>query len=93
MNTTATWAAASGAAAISNTGRGAQLLASAAAFWLDVYHCDGLRMDAVSRALYWQGDSARGVNQGAVEFLEAMNEGLHARWPAPFWPRKTAPTF
>ena len=56
-------------------------LASAAAFWLDVYHCDGLRMDAVSRALYWQGDSARGVNQGAVEFLQAMNEGLHARWP------------
>lgn len=56
-------------------------LASAAAFWLDVYHCDGLRMDAVSRALYWQGDSVRGVNQGAVEFLQTLNQGLHSRWP------------
>lgn len=56
-------------------------LASAAAFWLDVYHCDGLRMDAVSRAIYWQGDSRRGINRGALEFLQTMNQGLHDRWP------------
>ncbi len=56
-------------------------LNSAAAFWLEVYHCDGLRMDAVSRALYWQGDNARGVNPGAVQFLQTMNEGLHQRFP------------
>ena len=29
-------------------------LNSAAALWMDVYHCDGIRMDAISRALYWQ---------------------------------------
>ena len=56
-------------------------LASAAAFWLDVYHCDGLRMDAVSRAIYWQGDSRRGINQGALEFLQTINQGIHDRWP------------
>lgn len=56
-------------------------LASAAAFWLDVYHCDGLRMDAISRAIYWQGDSSRGINQGALDFLQNMNQGLHDRWP------------
>ena len=56
-------------------------LNSAAAFWLEVYHCDGLRMDAVSRALYWQGDNNRGVNPGAVQFLQTMNEGLHQRFP------------
>lgn len=56
-------------------------LQSAAALWLDVYHCDGLRMDAISRALYWQGDERRGVNPGAVQFLQRMNEGLHRRWP------------
>ena len=56
-------------------------LNSAAAFWLEAYHCDGLRMDAVSRALYWQGDDARGVNQGAVKFLQTMNQGLHQRFP------------
>ena len=57
-------------------------LQSAAAVWLDLYHCDGLRMDAISRALYWQGDSSRGVNPGAVHFLQHMNSGLHQRWPS-----------
>lgn len=47
---------------------GVQLLSSAAGLWMDVYHCDGIRMDAISRALYWQGDPNRGVNQGAVNF-------------------------
>lgn len=57
-------------------------LASAAAFWMDVYHCDGIRMDAISRAIYWMGDPARGVNQGAVQFVQTLNHGLNARWPA-----------
>ncbi len=56
-------------------------LCSAAAIWMDVYHCDGLRMDAVSRAIYWQGDTRRGINRGALEFLQNMNQGLHDRWP------------
>ena len=57
-------------------------LNSAAALWLDVYHCDGLRLDAVSRAIYWLGDPARGVNQGAVDFLRGLNHGLNQRWPS-----------
>ena len=56
-------------------------LASAAAIWLDIYHCDGLRMDAVSRAIYWQGEPSRGINRGAVQFLQTINKGLHNRWP------------
>ena len=56
-------------------------LNSAAAFWMDVYHCDGIRMDAISRAIYWLGDPARGVNEGAVSFLQALNHGLNERWP------------
>ena len=56
-------------------------LNSAAALWMDVYHCDGIRMDAISRALYWQGDPNRGVNQGAVNFLRSLNHGLNERWP------------
>ncbi len=57
-------------------------LQSAASVWLDLYHCDGLRMDAISRALYWQGDPVRGVNAGAVDFLRHMNAGLHQHWPS-----------
>ncbi|MBQ7990805.1 MAG: 1,4-alpha-glucan branching protein GlgB [Oscillospiraceae bacterium] len=54
---------------------------SAADMWLSVYHFDGLRMDAISRAIYWQGDPARGVNSSTIEFLKKMNEGLHKRHP------------
>ncbi len=56
-------------------------LNSACALWMDVYHCDGIRMDAISRAIYWQGDPARGVNQGALDFLRSLNHGLNDRWP------------
>ncbi|MCI7766449.1 MAG: 1,4-alpha-glucan branching protein GlgB [Oscillospiraceae bacterium] len=56
-------------------------LQSSANYWLSVYHFDGLRMDAISRAIYWQGDPARGVNGCTVEFLKKMNEGLHRLHP------------
>ncbi len=56
-------------------------LQSAAEFWLRVYHFDGLRMDAISRAIYWQGDPNRGVNNCTVEFLKVMNSGLKDRHP------------
>ena len=38
-------------------------------------------MDAISRAIYWQGDPARGVNLNAVEFLQYMNQGLKGIHP------------
>lgn len=74
-------------------------LKSAAHFWLEVYHCDGLRMDAISNALYWQGDPRRGVNIGAVNFLRSLNQGLRTRRPGALliaedssnFPKVTAP--
>ena len=57
-------------------------LQSAANYWLKEYHFDGLRMDAVSRLLYWQGDEKRGENQEAIRFLKNMNQGLHRLHPS-----------
>lgn len=57
-------------------------LQSAANYWLTMYHFDGLRMDAISRAIYWQGDPARGVNNCTVEFLRKMNDGLRRLHPS-----------
>lgn len=57
------------------------LLQSAADYWLRTFHADGLRMDAVSRLIYWQGDPARGVNGSTLEFLKNMNQGLQQRYP------------
>lgn len=56
-------------------------LQSAANYWLKEYHMDGLRMDAISRAIYWQGSPERGVNRNAVDFLKYMNEGLKRLHP------------
>ena len=58
----------------SNTVR--SFLMSAGAFWFDKFHVDGLRMDAISNAIYWQGNSDRGVNSGAIDFLRKLNSGL-----------------
>ncbi len=57
-------------------------LQSAANYWLTEYHMDGLRMDAISRAIYWQGDPGRGVNMNAVEFMKHMNQGLKLLHPS-----------
>lgn len=72
---------------------------SCADYWLRVYHADGLRMDAVSRLIYWQGDPARGVNGTTLEFLKGMNQGLQQRHPTAIliaedstnYPQVTAP--
>lgn len=51
-------------------------LQSSANFWIEKYHIDGLRMDAISNLIYWKGDSNRGVNEGGIEFLQTMNKNL-----------------
>ncbi len=56
-------------------------LQSAADYWLREYHFDGLRMDAISRIIYWQGDEKRGENGNAVDFIKVMNRGLKERHP------------
>ena len=59
----------------------ASFLNSASAFWLDKYHFDGLRFDAVGNLIYWMGDERRGVNTNTVEFLKKMNSGLKRLYP------------
>ncbi len=56
-------------------------LQSAAYFWLNEFHFDGLRMDAVRNLIYWQGDENRGENRTAIEFLKKMNAGLKRMLP------------
>lgn len=57
------------------------LLLSAANYWLKEYHFDGLRMDAVSRLIYWKGDANQGENQDGIHFLKMLNRGLHRLHP------------
>ena len=51
-------------------------LQSSANYWLKEFHFDGLRMDAISNIIFWQGDERRGVNANAVSFVKNMNHKL-----------------
>jgi 1,4-alpha-glucan branching enzyme len=66
-------------------------LTSSALFWLDRYHADGLRVDAVASMLYldygrkegeWLPNEYGGrENTGAILFLEKMNEAVYRAHP------------
>ncbi len=57
-------------------------LQSSANYWLKEYHFDGIRVDALSNLIYWQGNSNRGENLNAIEFIKYMNQGLKERYPS-----------
>lgn len=57
-------------------------LQSCANYWIKEFHIDGIRMDAVSRLIYWQGDERRGVNGSTVSFIRTMNGGLRKMYPS-----------
>lgn len=57
-------------------------LQSSAYYWLNEFHFDGLRMDAVNNLIFWQGNPERGENQSAIQFIQNMNKGLKEKIPS-----------
>ncbi|EDM38771.1 1,4-alpha-glucan branching enzyme [Pedobacter sp. BAL39] len=65
-------------------------LISNALYWLDKFHIDGLRVDAVASMLYFnfsrkEGDAATNEhggseNLGAIKFLQDMNEAVYGNY-------------
>ncbi|MDO4663559.1 MAG: 1,4-alpha-glucan branching protein GlgB [Erysipelotrichaceae bacterium] len=55
-------------------------LMSAANYWLEEYHFDGLRMDAISNAIFWKGNKMLGENKGATDFIKRMNYTLNQKY-------------
>ncbi len=75
-------------------------LMSCVSLWFDKYHMDGVRVDAVSTLIYYDGNSDRGVNQDAIDFIKRMNFHLHQKYPncmiiaedSSSYPKVTVPT-
>jgi len=53
-------------------------LISSMCYFLDYFHFDGLRLDAVSNIIYWAGNCDRGVNQGGVDFVKRATWTVHS---------------
>lgn len=62
-------------------GEVASFLKSCADYWLNDYHMDGLRFDAISNIIYWRGRQECGVNERALEFVRSINAGIKMRHP------------
>lgn len=54
-------------------------LYSNALFYMNYYHVDGFRVDAVGNLIYWLGNVNRGVNEGSCQFLRDLSGHLFAR--------------
>jgi 1,4-alpha-glucan branching enzyme len=52
-------------------------LISNAFFWIDYFHIDGIRMDAVANIIYWPNSADNQVNPFGIEFLKKLNVEVH----------------
>ncbi|WP_121665076.1 1,4-alpha-glucan branching enzyme [Metabacillus litoralis] len=75
-------------------------LVSNALFWMDYFHIDGFRVDAVANMLYWPNSNELVENPYAVSFIKKLNEAVFANDPnilmiaedSTDWPMVTSPT-
>lgn len=56
-------------------------LMSAVNYFLTIFHFDGVRFDAISNVIYWHGNSLKGINDGAIEFIKRLTGKLHYAHP------------
>ncbi|WP_010174453.1 1,4-alpha-glucan branching enzyme [Bacillus coahuilensis] len=75
-------------------------LISNARYWIEEFHLDGFRIDAVANILYWPNRGELVANNGGIEFLRELNKAVFEYKPNALmmaedstdWPLVTAPT-
>ncbi|MEH7343424.1 1,4-alpha-glucan branching protein GlgB [Bacillus sp. JJ1532] len=74
-------------------------LISNALFWMETYHIDGFRLDAVSNIIYWPNRHEETENPLGIHFLQKLNKTIYERDPSFLmmaedsseWPQVTSP--
>ena len=56
-------------------------LLSSADYWLEEFHFDGLRVDAVSCLIYWGGQKEKGENPAGMEFARRLTTMIRKKYP------------
>ena len=47
-------------------------------YWLEYFHFDGIRVDALSYILYWRGETTEDkINHAAIDFIKRVNAMVH----------------
>ncbi|MCL4118580.1 UNVERIFIED_CONTAM: hypothetical protein GTU68_006463 [Idotea baltica] len=78
-----------------------EFLINSARFWLDQYHVDGIRVDAVADGEWIPNEFGGRENLEAVKFLQDLNVGLHGEFPGVLtiaeestsWPKVSEPVY
>ncbi|QED49074.1 1,4-alpha-glucan branching enzyme [Cytobacillus dafuensis] len=75
-------------------------LISNAIFWMEYYHIDGFRLDAVANILFWPNRYEKSESPFGIQFLQKLNQVVYDRDPSFLlmaedstdWPQVTFPT-
>lgn len=54
---------------------------SAFSYWIENFHFDGIRIDAVSYMIHYNGNKYRGVHYDNINFIKDLNETIHKAHP------------
>ncbi len=57
-------------------------LLSSVNFFVNYFHFDGVRFDAISNVIYYHGDCSKGENSGAIEFIKRLTGKIHNEHPS-----------
>lgn len=55
---------------------------SSFAYWIDNFHLDGIRVDAVSYMIYYNGNENRGIHDDNINFISDLNKTLEIAYPS-----------
>ena len=57
------------------------MLFSSINYFISMFHLDGIRIDAVSNIVYWDGNTQQGENSGGIAFIRDLNTFIHTYHP------------